>query len=154
MNSTTAPPTTPPRPPGVAEPSGFAASAAALYEDLVADGATSHVGTPCGILAPLWTQAENDPRVTLTTISREDTALAFAAGQALAGGRPVVLMQNSGFGSCVNVMASLVCAFELPVTLVVSLRGTGVDHTAENRGMGAVTRTLLDAWHFLRTFIC
>ncbi|WP_411969198.1 thiamine pyrophosphate-binding protein [Paucibacter sp. B2R-40] len=109
-------------------------------------GITSQVGTPCGILAPLWRRTHGDDDVPLVTISREDTALGYAAGQALAGGYPAVLMQNSGFGNCVNVMASLVCPYEIPIILIISLRGTGNDTTPENASMGSVTASILAMW--------
>lgn len=118
-----------------------------LLSSLRKNGTSSLVGTPCGILAPLWRQrpSSNDD-LTLLTISREDTALAFAAGQALAGGLPAVFMQNSGFGNCVNVMASLICPYNLRVILVISLRGTGNDTTPENTAMGLATASLLEQW--------
>lgn len=107
-------------------------------------GVDSQVGTPCGILAPLWAQTEES--LPLVTFSREDSAMSYAAGQALAGGFPAVLMQNSGFGNCVNVMASLVCAYDLRLVIVVSLRGTANDTTPENSAMGHVTESILRQW--------
>ncbi|MEH2921363.1 thiamine pyrophosphate-binding protein [Samsonia erythrinae] len=110
-------------------------------------GITSQVGTPCGILAPLWKYLDTqNERERLITISREDTALSYAAGQALAGGYPAVFMQNSGFGNCVNIMASLICPFKLRVVLIISLRGTGNDTTPENTEMGKVTASILEQW--------
>ncbi|MGV2876689.1 hypothetical protein D9O29_22970 [Pantoea vagans] len=108
---------------------------------------TSKVGTPCGILAKLWITGASDPDSPLITLSREDTALAYAAGQSLAGEFPVVLMQNSGFGNCVNIMASLICPYDLQVILIVSLRGTANDTTPENTAMGSITENLLKAWN-------
>ncbi|MGN8343728.1 thiamine pyrophosphate-binding protein [Pseudomonas sp. SMV71] len=117
-------------------------------------GTTSLTGTPCGILAPLWRQArDKNSDLSLVTVSREDTALAFAAGEALAGGHPAVLMQNSGFGNCVNVMASLICPYDLHVTLVISLRGTGNDTTPENSAMGATTASILSHWGVATTLL-
>jgi len=108
---------------------------------------TSKVGTPCGILAQIWESSSDEPDSPLITLSREDTALAYAAGQSLAGGLPVVLMQNSGFGNCVNIMASLICPYDLPVILIVSLRGTANDTTPENTAMGSITASLFKAWN-------
>ena len=88
-------------------------------------------------------------------VHREDNAVALAVGTALTGGRAAVLMQNSGFGQSVNVLASLVEPFDVPLGLVVSMRGTGVDGTRENRGMGEVTVPVLDRlgvpWRMLGT---
>ncbi|WUC76889.1 thiamine pyrophosphate-binding protein [Streptomyces sp. NBC_00536] len=99
--------------------------------------------TPCGILAPLLTELES--RGDLVTVSREDNAVGLAAGSALAGRMPVALMQNSGLGQSVNALASLIVPYQMPILLVISLRGTGLDTTAENLPMGRATLPILDA---------
>lgn len=125
-----------------------------LLGTLTEAGTTSLTGTPCGILAPLWRQAQSkNDGLSLVTVSREDTALAFAAGEALAGGYPAVLMQNSGFGNCINVMASLICPYDIHVTLIISLRGTGNDTTPENTAMGAATASILSQWGVATTLL-
>lgn len=110
--------------------------------------------TPCGVLAPLLGRLEQG-HPEFRYVHREDNAVALAVGTALTGGRGAVLMQNSGFGQSVNVMASLVEPFDVPLGLVVSMRGTGVDGTRENRGMGEVTVPVLDRlgvpWRMLGT---
>ncbi|HWE92030.1 MAG TPA: hypothetical protein VG317_21385 [Pseudonocardiaceae bacterium] len=103
------------------------------------------VATPCGILAPLLGELAGVHR-NFGYVHREDNAVALAAGVAMAGRRAVVLMQNSGLGQSVNVLASLVEPFRPPIGLVISLRGTGQDTTRENRSMGHITEPLLD--HF------
>jgi sulfopyruvate decarboxylase subunit alpha len=112
-----------------------------LASDLQAAGAGPFLSTPCGVLAPLHAALLARD---LTTVAREDTALGLAAGIASAGRWPCVLMQNSGFGQSVNAVASLLKPYEFPVLMVISLRGTGRDHTLENKGMGSVTRLILN----------
>nr|CEL20856.1 Sulfopyruvate decarboxylase-alpha subunit [Kibdelosporangium sp. MJ126-NF4]CTQ98339.1 Sulfopyruvate decarboxylase-alpha subunit (EC 4.1.1.79) [Kibdelosporangium sp. MJ126-NF4] len=92
------------------------------------------------MLAPLLTELGPS----LITVTREDTAVGIAAGAALGGQRPVVLMQNSGFGASVNAIASLVQPYEIPILLVISLRGVAPDHTCENTLMGRTTGPVLD----------
>lgn len=112
-------------------------------KQLKAAGLGPFYGTPCGVLAPLYAALERDS--SLKTVVREDTAVGLAAGAALAGRYPVVLMQNSGLGQSVNALASLTVPYDLPVVLVVSMRGTGPDRTQENLGMGRATIAVLDA---------
>jgi sulfopyruvate decarboxylase subunit alpha len=119
------------------------AAAAAVSAALRDAGLGPFFGTPCGILGPLY--AELEERDGLTTVAREDNAVGLAAGAALAGRSATVLMQNSGLGQAVNALASLVVPYEIPVLLVVSLRGTDADDTPENAVMGALTEQLLDA---------
>lgn len=108
---------------------------------LVAQGFSPFLGTPCGILAPLYEMLELDAG--LQTVVREDNAVAIAAGAAMAGRSPVVVMQNSGFGQCVNAIASLVVPYAIPMLFIVGMRGTNNDLTKENEIMGRVTQPLL-----------
>lgn len=119
------------------------ATVTALHEALVDHDLGPFLATPCGILAPLLGRLADDPRADYRVVTREDNAVGIAAGHALAGRPTTVLMQNSGFGLCVNALASLVVPYALPMLLVVSLRGTGVDDTPENAGMGALTAPTL-----------
>ncbi|MET7437762.1 hypothetical protein ACWERY_22340 [Streptomyces sp. NPDC004082] len=112
-----------------------------LSKDLIHHGFGPFNGTPCGILAPLFTAIGE--RANLLTVGREDNAVGMAAGAALTGRAPVVLMQNSGLGQCVNALASLVLPYQLAMLLIVSLRGVDPDRTQENLVMGTVTEPLL-----------
>src|SRR5260363_2636 len=94
-----------------------------LAQALVEKGFGPFFGTPCGILAPLYSILETE--FGLHTIPREDNAIGIAAGTAMAGRRPVVLMQNSGLGQSVNAIAP--------------------DQTSENAVMGHLTEPLLDS---------
>jgi sulfopyruvate decarboxylase TPP-binding subunit len=80
----------------------------------------------------------------LLTVSREENAVGVAAGTALAGCRPVVLMQNSGFGASLNAFASLIQPYGIQLLLVISLRGRAPDLTTENLLMGTLTVPVLD----------
>ncbi|GAA1997087.1 thiamine pyrophosphate-binding protein [Catenulispora subtropica] len=112
-----------------------------LGRALVEAGFGPFFGTPCGILAPLYGALEE--HADLLTIAREDNAVGVAAGAALAGGSPAVLMQNSGLGQSVNALASLVVPYRVPMLLVVSMRGITPDPTPENEAMGRLTEPVL-----------
>lgn len=113
-----------------------------LCDDLVDADFGPFLGTPCGILSPLYSALQL--RAGLLTVAREDNAVGVAAGAALAGRFPVVIIQNSGLGQSVNALASLVVPYRLGMLLIVSLRGTGPDPTQENLVMGRLTAPLLD----------
>jgi sulfopyruvate decarboxylase alpha subunit len=116
--------------------------ASILSAALLERGFSPFFGTPCGILAPLYTQLECQGG--LWTVSREDNAVGVAAGAAMAGRSPVVLMQNSGLGQSVNAIASLVVPYGIPMLLIVSMRGIAPDFTTENGVMGRLTEPLLN----------
>jgi sulfopyruvate decarboxylase subunit alpha len=125
----------------VAEPAGDVAGR--LARTLTAGRSGPFLGTPCGVLAPLY--RELDAACGVRTIAREDSAVGVAAGAALAGRQPVVLMQNSGFGQSVNAFASLVMPYRLDVVTVISVRGIAPDDTEENAAMGTLTPAILAA---------
>lgn len=73
---------------------------------------------------------------------REDVALGLAAGAALAGKKAAVWMQNSGLGVSLNALASLHLLYEIPVLMMVSWRGCGID-APEHVLSGRITPDLL-----------
>jgi sulfopyruvate decarboxylase subunit alpha len=101
-------------------------------------------GVPCSLLSGFFAELEtSSPPLHFTPAMREDTALGLATGMTLAGGRPLVLMQNSGLGYSLNVLTSLAMIYNIGLTLVVSWRGHGVD-AVEHDIIGAELTNLLD----------
>ena len=79
-------------------------------------------GVPCSLLNPLYA-ALGDGRRPYYPATREDLSVGLAAGAAMAGKRPVVLMQNSGLGVSINALLSLQRMYELPLLSIISWRG-------------------------------
>jgi len=79
---------------------------------------------PDNVLSRLIKLIEADDYFTVISPTREEEAIGIVAGAYMAGKRGIVLMQTSGFATIVNVLASLVCPYQLPVVVMVSERGT------------------------------
>ncbi|MBB3898887.1 thiamine pyrophosphate-binding protein [Roseococcus suduntuyensis] len=94
---------------------------------------------PDNVLRPLIAAIEADPHFTAFPCAREEEAIGIAAGAVMSGMRAACLMQTSGFATLPNALASLVCAFQLPVVMVVSERGTLGEF---NPGQAIVCRTM------------
>ena len=94
---------------------------------------------PDNVLEPLIAAVHADPFFTAFPAAREEEAVGIVAGGCMAGTRGIVLMQTSGFATLANVLASLPCAFQIPVLLLVSERGTLGEF---NVGQAAVWRTM------------
>jgi sulfopyruvate decarboxylase alpha subunit len=94
---------------------------------------------PDNVLRPLIEAVHADPFFTAFPAAREEEAVGIVAGAWMAGTRGVVLMQTSGFATLANVLASLPCAFQIPVLLLVSERGTLGEF---NVGQAMVWRTM------------
>jgi sulfopyruvate decarboxylase subunit alpha len=83
--------------------------------------------------------------VVLRSLTREEECVAYAAGQRVAGGRAVVLMQSSGLGNALNALGSLAVPYRLGIPLVVSMRGTLGETNPSQVPMGRATAALLAA---------
>jgi len=114
-----------------------------LAAGLVGAGFDFFTGVPCSLVASLITALEPRGYVAET---REDAALGLAAGAALAGRRPVVIMQNSGLGVSLNALGSLQQIYGLPCLLIVTWRGHQGKDAPEHLVMGRAMPQLLDAF--------
>ena len=120
-------------------------SGASFVESLRKAGFDFFTGVPCSYLeAPIACLEGKRDGDGYYAATREDEAMSLAAG-AWMGGRklPVVFMQNSGLGNCINVIASLQQSYEIPVLLVTSWRGHHGKDAPEHLLMGAVMPDLL-----------
>ncbi|HHZ83958.1 MAG TPA: sulfopyruvate decarboxylase subunit alpha [Nitrospirales bacterium] len=91
-----------------------------------------------GIIAVLTAQGRYVSSV------REDEAVGIAAGAFLGGKQPVVLMQNSGLGNCLNALTSLNLIYAMPCLLLISWRGYQGNDAPEHLVMGEVCTKILD----------
>lgn len=55
--------------------------------------------------------------------TREDNAVALAVGAWLAGQRPLVFMESSGFGNILDALTSLAIVYEVPLVLFIAWAG-------------------------------
>ncbi len=84
-----------------------------------------------------------DVRLVLAT--REEEAMGIAAGLYLGGRRPAVLLQSSGIGNSLNAMTSLLLPYQIPIVMIVSLRGDAGEWNAAQVPMGRAVRAIFDA---------
>lgn len=100
-------------------------------------------GVPCSILKDIINCLQIDPDVTYVSATREGEAIGIATGAFLGGKKPVVLMQNSGFGNSIGALASLPLLYKIPMILLISWRGYQGKDAPEHLIMGKNTIKLL-----------
>ena len=110
-----------------------------VVEALKANGVRLVPYVPDNVLKPLIAAVHADPFFTAFPAAQEEEAVGIVAGGCMAGMRGVALMQTSGFATLANVLASLPCAYQIPVLLLVSERGTLGEF---NLGQAMVWRTM------------
>ena len=84
-----------------------------------------------------------DVRLLLAT--REEEAVGIAAGLYLGGRKPAVMFQSSGLGNSLNALTSLVVPYQIPLLMVVSMRGDVGEWNAAQVPMGRAVPAILDA---------
>ncbi|MEC3916073.1 phosphonopyruvate decarboxylase [Nocardia sp. CDC160] len=120
-------------------------SAAEFCAELDRRGFTVASGVPCSYFGGPIALLGGRPGRYLPA-PNEGAALAIAAGAALAGGRPYLMLQNSGLGNLINPLTSLTMTYRIPVLAFVSLRGwpDPAHDEPQHEVMGTATHALLD----------
>lgn len=95
----------------------------AVLEPLEAHGATQVCYVADHLLLQVTEAIPKRPEFSLLPVSREDEGLAVLAGAHLGGQRGAMLMQSSGFALCSNVLGSVLVPYQIPVVMIVGLRG-------------------------------
>lgn len=109
-------------------------------------GFSLYTGVPCSYVKPFINYVIDAPDLTYIGATNEGDAVAIAAGAELGGKRAVVMMQNSGLGNAVSPITSLNAIFQIPVLLIVTLRGEpgGPHDEPQHELMGQITTKMLE----------
>jgi len=99
---------------------------------------------PCVMLSGVLEQLQQASLLHIP-VTREEEGVGIAAGAALGGKRPALIMQNSGLGNALNALLSLTKLYRLPLSLVVSQRGGKGEPVSAQIPMGKATPNLLKA---------
>jgi sulfopyruvate decarboxylase subunit alpha len=83
--------------------------------------------------------------ITTTLATREEEAFGIAAGLYVGGMRPAVMLQSSGLGNSINALTSLLIPFQIPVVIVISMRGDAGEWNAAQMPMGRAVRPILES---------
>jgi sulfopyruvate decarboxylase subunit alpha len=117
----------------------------AVYQALKNAGINFIVSIPCVNLGKLLERVECDSEITHVPVTREEEGFGIAAGAYMGGMKPAILMQNSGLGNSVNVLASLYELYKIPILMIMSHRGTKGEFMSAQIPMGKSTPRVLDA---------
>jgi sulfopyruvate decarboxylase alpha subunit len=110
-------------------------------------GCRDVVYVPDNPLSHILAALERDhPEVRTTLATREEEAVGIAAGLYLGGRKPALLMQSSGVGNTLNALGSLLLAYQIPVVVVVSMRGDPGEWNWAQVPMGRAVVPVLEAF--------
>jgi sulfopyruvate decarboxylase subunit alpha len=115
-----------------------------FIELLIQEDYKFFTGVPCSLLSGLIYELEDqNGQVRYVPSVREDAAVGLCVGAYLAGRMPVLLMQNSGLGYCLNAFTSLNLIYKIPALVIMSWRGKAGKDAPEHIIMGDIDQKLL-----------
>jgi len=120
-------------------------SSETVYKALKEAGIDFVVSLPCVNLGKVMEMVDCDPDIIHVPVTREEEGFGICAGAFFAGKKTAILMQNSGLGNSVNVLASLYELYKIPILMIMSHRGTEGEFMSAQVPMGKATTGVLDA---------
>ncbi|MFK4719312.1 sulfopyruvate decarboxylase alpha subunit [Bradyrhizobium niftali] len=92
--------------------------------------------------------AEADKEISAIVLTTEEEGIGYLAGAWLGGERGALLMQSSGVGNCINMLALQSCV-HFPLLMVVGMRGDWAELNPWQRPMGQATEKALNLMHVM-----
>jgi sulfopyruvate decarboxylase subunit alpha len=96
-------------------------------------------------LVHLIRMAEDDPKMILVRLAKEEEGVGISAGAHFAGVKSAMLMQNHGFLASINGIVSLAQLYRIPLLMLISYRGHFGERDPWQTQGGGVTEPLLRA---------
>jgi sulfopyruvate decarboxylase subunit alpha len=116
-----------------------------IYNGLKNAGINFIVSVPCANLKKLLNMIDEDENIRHVPVTREEEGFGICAGAYMGGMKPAILMQNSGLGNSVNVLASLNKLYNFPILMIISHRGTFGEGVYGQIPMSKATTKVLDS---------
>jgi len=115
-----------------------------VFAVLKKTGITRVATVPDGGLITILRSCEQDPAISVITLTTEGEGVAFCSGAWLAGDRAVLMIQSSGVGNIVN-MLSLPESCGMPLLMLVTMRGEQGEFNPWQVPMGQAVPSVLEA---------
>jgi sulfopyruvate decarboxylase alpha subunit len=120
--------------------------AAGVCSGLHAAGSRHVVYVPDNPLSHVLRKLRGDYADVKTTLAtREEEAFGIAAGLYLGGVRPTVMLQSSGLGNSINALTSLIVPYQIPMLILISMRGDAGEWNAAQVPMGRAVEPICHA---------
>lgn len=117
-----------------------------VLAELKKNGVTHVVWLPDSETNWLYTLMKAEPTLTLVAVPREGLAFSCASGIHTGGGKPVILIQNTGLLESGDSMRGWVKDMNIPVVLIVGYRGY-TRHGVNKDSAATYTEPFLHAFH-------
>ena len=119
--------------------------AAGVCAGFAAAGITHVVYVPDNPLSHVLSALNAHPGIRTTLATREEEAFGIAVGLYLGGVQPAVMLQSSGLGNSLNAITSLIVPYQVPMLILISMRGDAGEWNSAQVPMGRAVRPILDS---------
>jgi sulfopyruvate decarboxylase alpha subunit len=115
-----------------------------VYDSLKATGVEIIAYVPDAGHSRAIERAVADPEMEAIVLTTEEEGVALASGAWLGGKKTALLMQSSGVGNCINMLA-LVKTCRFPFLTLVTMRGEWEEFNPWQEPMGSAVPAVLEA---------
>jgi len=115
-----------------------------LLTHLKSNGADFFCSVPCKLLGDLINLLAADDSVGYVPVAKEEEGIGVCTGAYLGGKTPVMVMQNTGVGTILSTIGSLGMFYSLPLTMIISHRGSPGEKIGAQVPMGIAAKPLLE----------
>jgi len=129
------------------------ANSRVVYEALKQCGIGLVSALPETWLVHLIRMAEEDPKMILVRLAKEEEGVGVSAGAYFAGMKSAMLMQNHGFLASVNGIVSFAQLYRIPLLMIISYRGHFGERDPWQTQGGRATEPVLRALDIPYTFL-
>ena len=114
-----------------------------VFDVLISAGVRQVAYVPDMGLKGLIALCRADEAMTAVSLTTEEEGLGVLCGAWMGGERGVLMMQSSGVGNCLN-MLSLTRACEIPLLMIVTMRGQHEEFNSWQNPMGQSAESYLE----------
>src|SRR5438445_2272422 len=119
------------------------ANSGVVYDALKKCGIGLVSAVPETWLVHLIRMAEDDPKMILVRLAKEEEGVGISAGAHFGGVHSAMLMQNHGFLASINGIVSFAHLYKIPLLMVISHRGSFGERDPWQTQGGSVTESVL-----------
>lgn len=126
-------------------PGNAEAVARGIAGELTKSGVKLVASLPDNWLTPLISTIDADPAFTHVPVNREESAIGLCSGAYMGGLGSAAVMGASGFMTCIYAMTKINYSYEVPLLLLITLRGAFGDHHKHHVSNGLYLKPVLEA---------
>src|SRR5580658_10912682 len=116
-----------------------------IADELAACGVRLVASLPDNWLMDVITTIKDDKRFVHVPVNREESAIGLCSGAYMGAMGSAALMGASGFMTVIYAITKINYTYEIPLFLMLTLRGAGGDHHKHHISNGLYLRSVLDA---------